>query len=408
MRILYIVPFVPWPLRVRSFNLIPRLAERHEIYLVCLAGSAEEEARASLLSKFCRKVCCVRHHKTKAMLQCAAALATPRPLRMAYFSSSKMQKAVRNAVAEFSPDVIYIERWRALDYVPPIIGVPILCDPTDSMLLYNQRLMRTGRWWERLVAWEEYLKFRRYEPTLARRADTVVFCSRIDQECVQQYASEVRYASVPNGVDCKQYFQKSPHEEEPNTLVCTGNLGYAPNRHAARFLLDKILPLVRRQIPTVKLIMAGRGCQSYLGREAVNTPGLEVADFVPDLRPFIARATVAVAPITVGAGVCNKVLEAFSTGTPVVATRLACGDLPVRDGVHLLLADQAGAFAEKVVCLLRDADLRTTLSHEGRCLVEEQYDWDVVHLALERALLNLPPRPSAPAIRFQEVVDEPS
>jgi glycosyltransferase involved in cell wall biosynthesis len=327
---------------------------------------------------------------------------------MAYFSSSKMQKAVRNAVAEFSPDVIYIERWRALDYVPPIIGVPILCDPTDSMLLYNQRLMRTGRWWERLVAWEEYLKFRRYEPTLARRADTVVFCSRIDQECVQQYASEVRYASVPNGVDCKQYFQKSPHEEEPNTLVCTGNLGYAPNRHAARFLLDKILPLVRRQIPTVKLIMAGRGCQSYLGREAVNTPGLEVADFVPDLRPFIARATVAVAPITVGAGVCNKVLEAFSTGTPVVATRLACGDLPVRDGVHLLLADQAGAFAEKVVCLLRDADLRTTLSHEGRCLVEEQYDWDVVHLALERALLNLPPRPSAPAIRFQEVVDEPS
>src|SRR5208282_4716416 len=217
MRILYIVPFVPWPLRVKTYKLIPRLAERHEIYLVCLSWSAEEEERAEPLSGYCKKICYVRHHKARAILQCAAALATPTPLRMAYFASRAMQETVRKAVTEFSPDVIHTERWRALEYVPPHIGIPVLCDPLDSMLLYNRRLMRTGNWWERLVGFEEYLKFRKYEPRLARRADAVVFCSRIDLECVQQYAPDVRYVLVPNGVDCQQYFQKQPQEEKPNT-----------------------------------------------------------------------------------------------------------------------------------------------------------------------------------------------
>jgi glycosyltransferase involved in cell wall biosynthesis len=308
---------------------------------------------------------------------------------MAYFVSPEMQEAVRQAVASFSPDVIYTERWRALQYIPPDIRVPVLCDPTDSMLLYNQRLEHTGRWWERLVAWEESRKFRSYEAKLAMRADAVVFCSRIDQESVQQYAPGGRYVLVPNGVDCRRFFAKQPQEEEPNTLTCTGNLSYGPNRHAVRFLLDKIMPLVRRQIPSVRLIVAGKGSRAYLGRTGASNPGLEVVDFVPDLRPHIARATVAVAPITVGAGVCNKVTEAFATGTPVVATRLACGDMPVKDKVHLLLADQAEPFAEKVVRLLRQPRLRAALAQEGRRLVEEKYDWRVVSSTMERALFDL-------------------
>jgi len=389
MRILYIAPFVPWPLRVRAYNLIPRLARRHEVFLLCLSGSAEEESRARPLEPFCRKIRCIRHNKSKGLLQCALALATPLPLRIAYFASREMQETVRKAVAEFSPDVIHAERWRALEYVPPNIGIPVLCDPIDSMLLYNHRLMRTGNWWERLVGFEEYLKFRKYEARLARRADTVGFCSRIDLEYVQQFAPDVRYVLVPNGVDCKQYFQKQPQEEEPNTIVFAGNFGYGPNRHAVRFFLDMIFPLVRRQIPAVRLIVAGKGAKGYVLGESRRTPGLEVVDLVPELRPYIARAAVAVAPITVGAGVCQKVVEAFSTGTPVVATRLACGDMPVQDGVHLLLADQPVPFADCVVRLLRDSEMRAALVIQARRLVEEHYDWEIVYGLMEQILLDL-------------------
>jgi len=389
MRILYITPFVPWPIRVRSYNLIPRLAKRHDIHLLCLSSSAEEEARAESFTGICEKVRCVRHHKARAVLQCAAALATPTPLRMAYFASTRMQDAVRQAVAEFSPDLIYAERWRALQYIPVEVGVPVLCDPTDSMLLYNQRLMHTGRWWERLIGWEEYLKFLRYEAKLARRADAVVYCSRLDLEPVLKYAPDVPYVLVPNGVDCEKYFLKQASEEQPDTLVFTGNLGYGPNRRAVRFFLEKIFPYIRREIPAAKIVVVGKGAHAALQKEPQHTPGLEVFDFVPDLRPYIARATVAVAPITVGAGVSNKLGEAFATGTAVVATRLPCGDMAVQDGVHLFIADDPREFAARVVRLLREPALRASLTARARQLVEERYDWGIVCRAMETAMLNL-------------------
>jgi glycosyltransferase involved in cell wall biosynthesis len=111
-----------------------------------------------------------------------------------------------------------------------------------------------------------------------------------------------------------------------------------------------------------------------------------VVDFVPELRAYIAKAAVAIAPITVGAGVSNKLAEAFATGTPVVATRLACGDLPVCDGVHLLLASDPKAFAEKVVRLLRQPDLRRHLALNARRLVEETYDWEIVAGRMEQLM----------------------
>jgi len=389
MRILYITPFVPYPVRVRSFNLIPRLAKRHDIHLLCLSWSAEEEARGAYFADICRSVQCVRHHKARAALQCAAALASPTPLRMACFASARMRQAVREAVAEFSPDLIYTERWRALQYVPSGIGVPVLCDPTDSMLLYNQRLMRLGGWWERLVGAEEYLKFLRYEARLARHADAVVFCSRLDRDAVQRHAPGVPYVLVPNGVDCEKYFRKRADEEEPNTLVFTGNLGYRPNRHAVHFFLDNIFPLVREQIPETRFMVVGRGAREALRKESGNIPGLEVVDFVPELRPYVARATVAVAPITIGSGVSNKLGEAFATGTAVVAMRLPCGDMAVQDGVHLFIADQPAEFADRVVRLLRDSKLRASMAIRARQLVEEKYDWEIVCRTMELAMLGV-------------------
>lgn len=389
MRILYVLPFVPWHIRVRSYNLIPRLAKEHEIYLLCLSSSSEEDARAELLQKYCQQVRLVRHSKSRAFRQCALALATPVPLRMAYFASPDMQKSVKRAVAEFSPDIIYLERWRALQYIPSDISVPVVCDPTDSMLLYNQRLMRTGCWWERLVGLEESLKFRTYEGELARRADTVIFCSRVDLECVRKIAPTARYALVPNAVDREMFFPKHLQEEEPNTIVFTGNFGYRPNRHAVQFFLKEIFPLVRKEVPNARFVAVGSRAALYLRRDAQNIPGLEVVDFVPELRTYVAKAAVAVAPITVGAGVSNKLGEAFATGTAVVATSLACGDMPVRDGEHLLLADEPVAFAGKVVHLLRNPDLRLQLVSRARKLVEEYYDWSTAYRLMEQVMLDL-------------------
>ena len=388
MRILYILPYVPWEVRVRSFNLIPRLARRHEIYLVCVSSAEPNAQQKEWQSRYCEKAVHVGHGALKGMAQCAAALPTNTPLRMAYCRSKVAQEAVRRIYEEARPDVVYVERWRALRFLPQDLNAPLVCDPTDSMTLYNRRLMKAGAWWERLVGWHEYRKFLRYEGKLAQRADVTVFCSEVDMECVKEQAPEARCEIVPNGVDCGKYFFKEECEEEPGTLVFTGSFKYRPNRHAAEFFLERIFPLIRREVPEAKFVAVGNGASGALAGYR-GKAGFEAVDFVPDLRPYLAKASVAVAPLTIGSGVSNKLGEGFAVGTPVVATPLACGDLPVKSGEELLIGANALEFAEHAVMLLRDAGLRRQMAVRARRFVEEKYDWKIVSRKMECVMREL-------------------
>jgi polysaccharide biosynthesis protein PslH len=389
MKILYIVPFVPWPVRVRSFNLIPRLAREHEIHLVCAAESPEAITRLRGLKSICRTVRYAQQSSLRGMIQCVLALPTTNPLRLAYCASPAMTSIVRRAIEEVAPDVIYVERWRALQYVPMDLKVPVVCDPTDSMILYNRRLVALGASWERLIGLEEYTKFLRAEPRLARSVNATVFCSRVDMQCVLDRAPEVRCELVPNGVDCKKFFFKDPSETDSPTTIFTGSFAYRPNRRAVAYFLREMFPRIRKAFPDVRFHAVGNEASERLAE--FHQPGFVATDFVADLRGEVAKATVAIAPMTVGSGVSNKLLEAFATGTPIVATSIACGDLPVRDGEHLLVADDPQRFAEAAIELLRDVDLRRRLTTSARRLVEGKYDWEIIYCQLERIFFSVLP-----------------
>ncbi len=402
MRILYVAPFVPWRVRVRSNNIVTALTRNHDVAVVCMAGSDDEESHTEALRSLCRQVVCVRHSKTRAALQCALCLPTAIPLRLAYAFSPSMRDATRRMIADFAPDVLYVDRWRALPNVPVDHEVPIVCDPTDSMLLYNQRLIRAGAWWERLLGLEEAVKFNWYERRLSRRASRVVFCSRTDLQVAAGGRPSPNFGVLPNGVDCKKFSFKTQHiEEEPNRLVFTGNFGYRPNRHSVRFFLDRVYPLIKAQIHCVRLTLVGNEVER-LGKLLEKETGVEAVGFVPDLRPYIARAAVSVVPITVGAGVPNKILEAFATGTAVVATPMACGDLPVRHGEHALLSEEPRDFAAAVVHLIQEPPLRARLALNARRLVQQDYDLDAVSKKLEHVLIDALRTRSGTAKTFAE------
>jgi glycosyltransferase involved in cell wall biosynthesis len=158
---------------------------------------------------------------------------------------------------------------------------------------------------------------------------------------------------------------------------------YFPNVEAARWFVERVLPLVRREEPKVKLSIVGaRPVPSVQRLAAVS--GVDVTGFVPRLRDHLARAAVAVAPMRSGSGMQFKVIEAMAMGTPVVATPFALGGLKAIDGKHLLVAESAEAFAAKLVLLLRDQVLQRRLSHHAGRLVEDNYTWERTVEALER------------------------
>jgi glycosyltransferase involved in cell wall biosynthesis len=233
----------------------------------------------------------------------------------------------------------------------------------------------------RLFNAAEYVKYRPFERRWWQRAAACAIPSEREAEIVRRRAPRTPIAVVPNGVD-SDYFTPGAAPIEPDTIVFTGLLSYRPNLDAARYIVEEILPLVRRRHPGVTLTIVGDGDPPDF--ESLRRPGVVVTERVPDLRPYVRRAAVSVAPIRMGGGTRLKVLEALAMGKSVVTTPLGSEGLAVRDREHLAVVDgPAEAFASRVVEVLDHPETAAAMGERGRALVLAKYSWEQATARLE-------------------------
>jgi glycosyltransferase involved in cell wall biosynthesis len=197
----------------------------------------------------------------------------------------------------------------------------------------------------------EERKVRRFERLLWRRVDGVAVPSRREELIVRRDAPGTPTAVVPNSVDL-EYFSPGRDEPEDGQIVFTGLLTYRPNLDAALHLVDDILPRVRERHSGASLTIVGGGHGSDL--DALRRPGVTVTGWVTDVRPYLRRASVVVAPLRIGSGTRLKVVEGLAMAKPMVSTTVGCEGIDVHSGEHLLVADAPDDFADAVVLLLRD------------------------------------------------------
>ena len=212
-----------------------------------------------------------------------------------------------------------------------------------------------------------------------------VVVSERDREELRHVNPALDWEVIPNGVECAD-FHGQTGQREAATLLFTGNFTYAPNLDAAEWLADELLPALRRQGIDARLWLVGHAPPESLRARAGDH--VLVTGHVPDLRPWLARATVYVCPLRLGAGIRNKVLEALAAGCPLLATPLSVEGIALRRGEDALLAERA-EFAAALRRLLADEALRERLARAGRRLVETQYGWGQVaerYAALYRSL----------------------
>jgi glycosyltransferase involved in cell wall biosynthesis len=186
---------------------------------------------------------------------------------------------------------------------------------------------------------------------------------------------------VPNGIDL-EYFRPIPRAAAPSGLIFTGAMDYLPNIDAVHHFCAAILPLVRRELPSTRFYVVGLNPPAAV-RRLGEIPGVVVTGTVPDVRPYYERAAVCVAPLRIGRGVQNKVLQAMAMGLPVVASTVAHRGLEAQPGRHLLVEDEPAAFAARVVALLRDPGAGHALGRQARAFVESNHAWDASCARLE-------------------------
>jgi polysaccharide biosynthesis protein PslH len=400
MRILFIVPYVPSLIRVRPYNLLQNLAERgNQITLATIWTNAEERESISDLKPFCQQVISAPLPGWRSMWNCLKALPSRAPLQYVY----SWNKALIHAIDHLGDpleltscfDVVHVEHLRGARYglhlkkmfEHSIQTPPIVWDSVDSISLLFKQAMRRGRsGLSRSITRFEYGRTQHYEGWLVSQFDRTVVTSPRDQEAFQSLKLNEpdfeKITTIRNGVDL-DYFK--PDENVPrrnDTVVVSGKMSYHANVAMVRRLVDEIMPFVWARNPGIKLWIVGKDPPKNIQALKAN-PNITVTGTVKDLRPYLQKATVAVAPISYGTGIQNKVLEAMACGTPVVASPQAVSALGTHFGEEILVEEEPKEFADAILNLLSKPRLHEKVRRNGRTYVESNHNWQLIAAQFE-------------------------
>lgn len=394
MNILALVPYVPNLIRVRPYNLLRYLAGRgHRITLLTLWANEQELADIEHLKTFCYRVEALSLSKWRSLSNCVIALPSATPLQAVYCWQpalyQQMLQLLHPSNGKQPFDVVHVEHLRGVRYAAALQQAlphtPIVWDSVDCIsYLFRQASEVSESITRRLITRLELNRTARYERQLAGLFRRILVTSHHDRQAFLELNPQAEQAVtiLPNGVDL-DYFQPDPTiTRDEATIVVSGKMSYDANAAMATHLVRHIMPQVWVQRPDAKLVIVGKDPKPDV-QSLAQHPQVTVTGFVPDLRPYLRQATLAVAPITYGAGIQNKVLEAMACGTPVVASPKAASALRVTSGQELLLAEGADEFAAAILSVLSHPTQHAQLSQAGLHYVQQYHNWNNIAAQLE-------------------------
>jgi sugar transferase (PEP-CTERM/EpsH1 system associated) len=348
-------------------------------------------SRAEPLSAICAEVELFRRGPARAALRSALALLGRKPLTHAAFQSGALASRVATLAAEQTFDAVVAYCSSMAPYACLVDGVPRLVDLVDVDSAKWSQYSRVTRFPMRSIYALEASRLRAYEGRLDRHFDRIIVSTRQELDLMRSLCPNAHLVAVRNGIDLDYYRIADTRKDPSPTLVFTGQMDYLPNVDGVVDFAHKALPDLRRKLPDVRFIVVGRSPSAPV-RALAKLPGVEVTGEVDDIRPYLARAWVFVAPLRVAQGVQNKVLEAMAVGLPVVSTPkvlagLADGEL--NDRLHLRVAHDHDQFVEITLGLLRDGHKRRRLAEAARRQIEHSYSWDSNCLLLEETLVSM-------------------
>jgi len=302
-----------------------------------------------------------------------------------YFYDRRMDRKIKDLMKKDSFELIISTRQMANYLVD--VDAPKIVYPNDAMYEARRQVFAHSAGLERVAYGLRYILNRSYEKRVYEKFDACLVVTQRDKELLESLNPRIRCIVVPNGVDVN-YFSPIDVEKDSASLIFLSAMQYPANVANVFYFYNEIFPLILREISDVKLYLVGRDPVKKIVALSAD-PLVRVTGYVEDVRPYIAKSTVFIAPMILGTGIKNKVLEAMSMGKAVVTTSIGAQGIAVRNREHVLVADNAAEFARGTISLLRDRYARVTLGTNARKLVEEQYSWEAITKLLDQILANV-------------------
>jgi sugar transferase (PEP-CTERM/EpsH1 system associated) len=392
---LFLAQRLPYPPdkgdKIRSYRLLRRLAERGRVRLGAFVDDEADLVHLPALREFCADAHIARLDPRLAKLRCLTGFATGAPLSLGYYRDRGLADWVGRVLRETRPDAVLVFSSAMAQFVldrpeaPPFVMDFVDVD-SDKWRQYADTLAPPLSWVYRRE-WRRLLEFDR---RVARAALAGTFVSEPEAELFRRLAPESadKTYAVANGVDAdyfspeRQYVRPLP-EGRPS-FVFTGAMDYWPNVDAVVWFAEAMLPRIRAKLPEAEFWIVGANPAPAV-EKLRSLPGVTVTGRVPDVRPYLAQATAAVAPLRISRGVQNKVLEAMAMARPVLVTPQALEGIDAAPGRELALADGEEAFADAAVRAAR-GELDPGMGAAARACVIAHFSWPARLAGLDRLL----------------------
>jgi len=382
MKLFILLSRVPYPTekgdKLRAFHQIRVLSAHHEITLCALNEGPVHPEAIRILGQFCKRIEIIPIRKPGMVWNVIKAFFNGNPIQAGYFYRSIAKGKVNRLIRQTKPDHIFCQLIRVSEYVRHI-PVPKTLDYQDVFSKGMQRRLESSPWWKKLFFNFEYKRLLKYENAIFNDFDHRTIISIPDRDLIP-HPERYKIVVIPNGVD-HTYF--SPIERPKlYDLVFTGNMGYPPNVDAAEYLADRIFPLVTKVQPYARLLIAGATPHAKVS--ALRSDSVAVSGWVIDIRESYASSRIFIAPMRIGTGLQNKLLEAMSMKLPCITSPLANSALGAKEDEEILVGSDPAEYAAHIIRLLNDRKLAETIAENGYRFVKNNYDWEKSTEMLEK------------------------
>ena len=393
LKVLVLDEEIPYPpnsgKRIRTWNLLRRLAKRHSVSLLCYGHAGDVAIEAVRKTGIRLHLVEPKVHRTGwgFYLQLFLNLFSTLPFSVTKHYSSHFSQQFRTLLAQESWDLVHCEWTPYARFVSEGCPVPVFVSSHNiESQIWARRKQNVQSAIAKLFFWTQELKMRRFELRALQRASGVTAVTSADVDTMRHWGIK-RAALIPNGVDLNAFALTSEAAEETEILFLA-SLDWHPNIDALQYFTREILPSLLARRPQIRLRIVGRKPAESLKKQFAGTPGVDFTGEVENVVPYLARAAVFVVPLRIGGGSRIKILEALAAGKAVVSTSIGAEGLDLIPGKHLFIADSPSEFARRVDELLASKELRRRVGEQGRAFVHDRYGWDGIAAQLEKVWLE--------------------
>ena len=372
----------PYPLdkgdKLRAFHQIKQLAINFDVYLVCTTDAQIAEEKIQVLQNICKEVHVFKLSKWKIGWNLLKNIFSSKPFQVAYFYQSRIQKSINELLKKIEPNYIYCQLIRSSEYVKNYHFCYKTLDYMDTFSKGIERRMSTKKGLTRWIFHQEYLRLINYERQIFEYFEHHTIISEQDRSFIA-HPRQKEITVIPNGVNLFEY----KYDLIPKTvdILFTGNMGYPPNVEAAKFIHQQLFPLLPE---STKYLIAGVNPPASLKKLSSDT--FHVSGWVNDMGECYAKSKIFIAPMFIGTGLQNKLLEAMAMGIPCITTTLANKALKADPNEEILIANSANEFASQIKRLHNDIELYDKLSKKGQEYVTSNFSWASCNKALSELI----------------------